>query len=94
MWIFIVGFNLLYYFRFTWGVGQEAAGVELQLLHEADLAVVAETVEVPLAQNEDGGGGVGEGGHGEVEGLFSQDKRPIRLEENTHTGLQCTTISK
>lgn len=49
------------------------------------MAVVTETVEVPLTQNKDGGGGVGEGGHREVQGLFSQDKRPVRLEENTHT---------
>lgn len=51
---------------FTWGVGQKGAGVELQLLHEADLAAVTETVEVPLTQNEDEGGVVGEGGHTEV----------------------------
>lgn len=73
---------------FTWGVRQEAAGVELQLLHEADLAVVTQTVEVPLPQNKDGGGGVGEGGHTEVQGLFSQDKRPVGLEDgqnHTHT---------
>lgn len=71
---------------FTWSVRQEAAGVELQLLHEADLAVVTQTVEVPLPQNKDGGGGVGEGGHTEVQGLFSQDKRPVGLEDgHTHT---------
>lgn len=70
---------------FTWGIRQEAAGVELQLLHKAQLAIVTETVEVPLTQNEDGGGGVGEGGHREVKGLFSQDKGPVRLEGNKHT---------
>lgn len=70
--------------RFTWGVGQEAAGVELELLHEAHLAIVTETVQVPLPQNKDGGGGVGKGGHREIKGLFSQDKRPVRLEESTH----------
>ena len=70
---------------FTWVIGQEAAGVVLQLLHEADLAVVTETVEVPLTQNEDGGGGVGEGGHAEVQALFSQDERPVGLRENYST---------
>lgn len=77
---------------FTWGVGEEAARVELQLLHEADLTIVTETVEVPLTQDKDRGGGVGEGGHREVHGLFSQDKRPVRLEENTHTCYNHTTL--
>lgn len=68
----------------TWAVGQEAAGVELQLLHEADLAVVTETVEIPLRKDKDGGGRVREGRNREVEGLFSQDQRPVGLQK-THT---------
>lgn len=73
---------------FTWGVGQEAARVELQLLHEADLSILTETVEVPLTQNKDGSRGVGEGGHWEVQGLFSKDDRPVGLEEETQMALQ------
>lgn len=41
--------------RLTRGVRQEAAGVELQLLHEVDLSVVTQAVEVTIAQDEDGG---------------------------------------
>lgn len=48
-----------------------------------NLSVVAETVQVPLAQDKNEGGGVGEGGHAEVKGLLSQDEHPVRL-ESTH----------
>lgn len=27
---------------------------------------------------------MGEGGHGDIKGLFSQDEGPVRLEESTH----------
>lgn len=69
----------------TRGIWQEAAGVELQLLHEMDLPIVTETVDVPLTQDEDVGRSMGERGHTEIQGLLSQHKYPVRLWEHTKT---------
>lgn len=69
----------------TRGIWQEAAGVELQLLHEMDLPIVTETVDVPLTQDEDVGRSMGERGHTEIQGLLSQHKYPVRLWEHTNT---------
>lgn len=55
----------------TWGIGKEAAGVVLEFLHEADLAIVPEAEQVPFPKYEDGGDWGRDGGDVDIQRLLS-----------------------